>query len=838
MSYIAAFNQEMRQQLFEDWVRDLHERGVPTSPEVAPLAGVTNSATVAQWTNEGLQSDAFSRQNAAVVISATRWPLLIDPQEQGVRWIERHEEARAASSTSSTAVAASNATPQLDTAAKQNSSGPGTGIAKSGPSTDVRGSNSSSAQVSRPSTSAGDAGDTVSASGQGGHSVVLLRPTDSDFLSRMIEGVSNGDTVILKDVGEVLPASLTALLQRAVHQRGAQQFVAVGDSDVEYHPNFRLYLQTKLSNPHYKPEVVAQCTLVNFMVTEEGLEEQLLAKVVSRERSELEDQKQEVVQRLNRYKIELRELENQLLEKLAGAPEDILSDVSLIEGLESTKHTAREVTNALDKGIETEHQINESRNVYRPVAKEGALAFFILLQLPKLNHMYQTSLDAFSSFFFDGIDQAPQEEELADRVRGMCECIRHTIYVWVSRGLLERHKPVYTSLLLFKLLQNALIGSDVGFDRRALEFLLLSHEDTSLENPVSEWLADKNWHSVVALRRIPGFEKLPGDIEENPQRFREWFSMIAPEAEKLPLEWRNLDQQLFRKLLVLRCLRPDRLTAGIQLLSRELLGKSFTEHDAHRSSQQILADALVKSSPQTPIFFILSQGSDVTADMDKLARDNGLQKQGQYLTISLGQGQGPRALQKLRLAIKKGYWLLLHNLHLMPSWLPVLVRELDAMTPSRSSPEFRLFLSSDPDSAIPAGLLARSLKLTNEPPSNLKDNVKRAVCHFDRDAFESLDNPSRGVLFGLCYFHALMLGRKKFGPIGFNSDYQFSLQDLQSSFVVLRNYMEHGPQNIPWQDLQYLFGDIMSVTLSGKNHACCAPHKSLTCLSSRVRSPR
>ena len=69
------------------------------------------------------------------------------------------------------------------------------------------------------------------------------------------------------------------------------------------------------------------------------------------------------------------------------------------------------------------------------------------------------------------------------------------------------------------------------------------------------------------------------------------------------------------------------------------------------------------------------------------------------------------------------------------------------------------------------GLLARSLKLTNEPPSNLKDNVKRAVCHFDRDTFESMDNPSRGVLFGLCYFHALMLGRKKFGPIGFNSEY-------------------------------------------------------------------
>ena len=51
------------------------------------------------------------------------------------------------------------------------------------------------------------------------------------------------------------------------------------------------FLQTKLANPHYKPEMQAQATLINFTVTRDGLEEQLLAEVVATERPDLEKTK-------------------------------------------------------------------------------------------------------------------------------------------------------------------------------------------------------------------------------------------------------------------------------------------------------------------------------------------------------------------------------------------------------------------------------------------------------------------------------------------------------------------------------------------------------------------
>lgn len=62
----------------------------------------------------------------------------------------------------------------------------------------------------------------------------------------------------------------------------------MGDKECVFHPKFRLILHTKMANPHYKPEIQAQTTLINFTVTRDGLEDQLLAEVVNLERPDLE----------------------------------------------------------------------------------------------------------------------------------------------------------------------------------------------------------------------------------------------------------------------------------------------------------------------------------------------------------------------------------------------------------------------------------------------------------------------------------------------------------------------------------------------------------------------
>ena len=113
------------------------------------------------------------------------------------------------------------------------------------------------------------------------------------------------------------------------------------------------------------------------------------------ERPDLEAQKQELQDAFNRYKIELFELEEQLLTSLANAPEDILSDVALIEGLEATKLASTEIGIAVAKGNETEIVINSLREKYRPVAAEASMLYFMLQELCNIDFFYQYSLDAF-----------------------------------------------------------------------------------------------------------------------------------------------------------------------------------------------------------------------------------------------------------------------------------------------------------------------------------------------------------------------------------------------------------------------------------------------------------
>jgi dynein heavy chain len=391
--------------------------------------------------------------------------------------------------------------------------------------------------------------------------------------------------------------------------------------------------------------------------------------------------------------------------------------------------------------------------------------------------------------------------------------IRIVIYTWVSRGLFERHKTIFLAQITFRLMQKGIL--EVDYTPQEMNFLINCPISTVVPNPLKKWLPDKAWYSVQKLIEIEGYEAFSNHLsKETPKRFEDWYNDLAPETKTLPLEWRSLDQKPFKKMLIVRCLRPDRVTTALLDFMRVVLpnGNDFVDCDSKYSSVEVLEQAYSDSSPTIPIFFILSPGANPVKDVESLCLKEKMDPSKHLHQVALGQGQDTVANAKLDLAHKEGHWVMLQNVHLMPRYLVSLEKKLNDMAAEGSDPNFRLFLSADPHPDIPIYLLEKSIKLTNEPPAGVKANLLRAFTFFTKEYIEDLEPKIKTVLFGLCYFHTVMLERRKFGAKGFNGLYPFNIGDLRDSATVLKNYLESnasGGSKVPWDDLKYIFGEIM-----------------------------
>lgn len=150
----------------------------------------------------------------------------------------------------------------------------------------------------------------------------------------------------------------------------------------------------------------------------------------------------------------------------------------------------------------------------------------------------------------------------------------------------------------------------------------------------------------------------------------------------------------------------------------------------------------------------------------------------------------------------------------MQAWLPRLERTLEEAAEGASM-QFRCFISAEPPplshlKTIPESLLQSCIKVMNEAPADLKSNLRRAWSTFDETLINSSEKPSefKACLFALSFFHAIVLGRRKFGQQGWSQKYSFNTGDLTICADICSQYINSHAQ-VPWEDMRYIFGEIM-----------------------------
>ena len=291
----------------------------------------------------------------------------------------------------------------------------------------------------------------------------------------------------------------------------------------------------------------------------------------------------------------------------------------------------------------------------------------------------------------------------------------------------------------------------------------------------------------------------------NDQNAKQWEAVMESNAP-IPMvsELAGEKFDTFRKLCILRCVRPDVVVPAVQLFITETMGQKFIE-----PPQFDMKECFADSKCTTPLIFVLTPGAAPMNELTKVAEEMGFGSRLQ--AISLGQGQGPIAEAAIQDAADKGSWVCLQNCHLSISWMPFLEKICEEFTEDTLHPNFRLWLTSEPSPSFPAFVLQNGVKMTMEPAKGMRANLLGSLQQVDDSWFDTCArrNEFKKMLFGLCFFHASVRERRKFGPLGWNIQYVFSPPDLRISMDQLRIFLDDlkPKDSIPFAALAYLVGE-------------------------------
>ncbi|XP_009304459.3 dynein axonemal heavy chain 1 [Danio rerio] len=625
----------------------------------------------------------------------------------------------------------------------------------------------------------------------------VMKLSDRDFLRSLENAIRFGKPCLLENVGEELDPALDPVLLRQTYTHEGNTVLKLGDTIIHYHDDFKMYITTKLPNPHYSPEISTKVTLINFTLSPSGLEDQLLGRLVAEERPDLEGAKNQLIVSNAQMKQELKEIEDQILFRLSSSEGNPVDDEELIKVLGASKVKAEEIQAKVTAAEATERDIDATRLEYVPVAVRAQILFFCVSDLSNVDPMYQYSLEWFLGIFMGGIVNSKQADAVIERILNINEFFTFSLYSNVCRSLFEKHKLMFAFLLCARILTN-----DSKIDMAEWRYMLSGGQtQQQTPNPAPNWLSTRAWQDILALSALPSFSNLPQSFSKHESAFKSIFDSSQPHREPLPGEWESqLDS--FQKLLILRCLRADRLTHGLQDFVSSQLGQRFIEPQTSD-----LSVVFKESSPSTPLIFVLSPGTDPAADLYKFAEIMKFSKK--MNAISLGQGQGPSAEVMMHSAMEKGKWVFFQNCHLAPSWMPSLERLIENIDPDKVHRDFRLWLTSLPSNKFPVSILQNGSKMTIEPPRGIKANLLKTYASVTEDFITSCTKTAefKSLLLSLCLFHGNAIERRKFGPLGFNIPYEFTDGDLNICISQLKMFLDEY-QDIPYKVLKYTAGEI------------------------------
>lgn len=630
---------------------------------------------------------------------------------------------------------------------------------------------------------------------------------DDAFLKNLESALRFGNPLLVQDV-EHLDPILNAVLNKELRRAGGRVLIRLGGQDIDFSPSFTLFLSTRDPSVNFSPDICSRVTFVNFTITRASLQSQCLHQVLKAEKPEVDKKRNDLLKLQGEFQLKLRHLEKSLLKALNESKGNILDDDNVITTLETLKQEAAEITRKVEETDTVMMEVESVTNMYAPLAQSCSAIYFSMEQLNQLHHFYQFSLDFFFEIFEYVLHNNPHLKDKTDsfeRLNILYSDLFDVSYERTSHALL--HEDHITLALL--LVQIKLRGSSDQLNDDEFEFLIsggnsnpsLEHYSSDVANIVGKEVANR----LCSYFELLFFEKINDHIINNKEAWEKFMSDGYAE-NYIPVFWDNNEhlsiQSEFRKLLVIKCFRPDRLIAATNQFINIAFGENFNLYT------EVNLNSIVNNETtcNTPIAFCSVPGYDVSNRIEKFAQSSS----NKLVSLAMGSAEGfSLAEQAITNASKRGTWVLLKNVHLAPQWLSQLEKRMHSIKPN---PSFRLFLTMETNPKVPINLLRMSRVLMFEPPPGIKANLQETLRSIATNhSFEGPAERSR-LHFLLAWLHAVVQERLRYAPLGWTKTYEFNDSDQESALDTIDfwiNEVSQGRSNIapnliPWDAIRTL----------------------------------
>ncbi|XP_060532310.1 cytoplasmic dynein 2 heavy chain 1 isoform X2 [Cylas formicarius] len=589
-----------------------------------------------------------------------------------------------------------------------------------------------------------------------------------------------GKTLIVEEV-ETVDHILLPVLRDDFTVQGERRLMRLNGKFVDYGTDFKLILCTRNERFRLRADILPFVNIMNFNVTCDGFQEQLLSAAVRQEKPELENKRKQLLQEKEEMEEKQFQLQNRLLDDLADSSGNILQNKNLLESLNETKASSIAIAKALDESRNLEQDLCKEYDSYGDISEFGSKLYFACKEFSGFNIMYAISTKAFSRLFIRSLQTV---QPLANDLNLQKKNLLHTVYGYMSRGVFKKDKLAFVLHLIHRLLPGEIPDEEFKL------FLGIGPCRNLEDDEPPNWVPRQ---SGVALKNLK--MSLPNLYDKlNLNESIAWKNFMS--SSKCEHEFpSHCHLTAFQKVLVVQVLRPDRTWSTL-----EKCISTVTDIKMVDSAVLDLEQLAMDSESDEPILMLTSSGTDPSCEISDLAKARNFK----YVEVSMGEGQEAKALEELEKCVVAGHWLILKNLHLVTYWLPVLSQHLKRL---QTDNEFRLWLITEPCQTFNFVLAQNSLKVAYQEPQGLKNNLLRIYSLIEAKHLNILNNTSARILFAFACVHALLQERRNYIPQGWSKYYEFNNTDFNTCLSLIEDLWQNENTHVRWSFISGLMCD-------------------------------